>query len=751
MAESRAVAKQAIKKLEDQLTCAICLDDLKNPKLLQCFHVYCKDCLQRLVVQDQQGQLSLSCPTCRQSTVLPQSTGVSGLQSAFHVHHLLEIKDALEKVKEPQKVKCDKCKTPKPATSYCRDCGEFICAMCTTVHREWDAFAKHEVVAMEQFESKVKQLDALKKVTLYCSLHQGKELEIYCETCEELICHNCTVSKHCRPEHKYVLVSDTFEKHKAEITTSLDKVEEKLGLTNEALEQLDVRSQDLDDQQAAIEENIQRERKLLIEVIEARTTELIGKADSYTKMKKKNLAAQRNELETVQTQLASCLSFVRDSLKRGSEGEVMKMKNGVMKQIKEMTDNFKPDMLPPCENANVKFTSSLPIQQFGRVYLKLASPEKCYGTGKGLEIVKLGERANAIVNIVDDKEKACPVAVESLTCELVSETTGEKKDCSVKKTGDSRYEISYQPASRGRHRLHIKVEGDHIKGSPFPVTVKLPVKKLGTPIKTISGVKGPWGVAVNLKGEVIVSEGSGHCVSIFSPAGEKLRSFGSQGSEHGQFNEPCGVEVDDGGNILVVDECNHRVQKFTSDGKFITAVGKRGKKPLEFSYPFGIAINPLNKKVYVADRSNHRIQILNPDLTFSSSFGSSGSDNGQFQNPWDVAFDSTGNVYVVDVGNYRIQVFTAEGEYLRKFGKYGSGNGELYWPSSIAIDSDNVVHVTDYSNNRVSVFTCEGNFLTSFGKTGSGQGQFNEPRGVAVDKNGVVYVSDYSNDRLQYF
>ena len=756
MAESRAVAKQAIKKLEDQLTCAICLDNFKDPKLLQCFHVYCKDCLQRLVVQDRQGQLSLSCPTCRQSTVLPQATGVSGLQSAFHVHHLLEIKHALEKVKEPQKVKCDKCKTPKPATSYCRDCGEFICATCTTVHREWDAFAKHEVVAMEQFESKVKQLDALKKVTLYCSLHQGKELEIYCETCEELICHNCIVSKHCRPEHKYVLVGDTFEKHKAEITTSLDKVEEKLGLTNEALEQLDVQSQDLDDQQAATEENIQRERKLLIEAIEARTTELIGKADSFTKMKKKNLAAQKNELETVQTQLASCLSFVRDSLKRGSEEEVMKMKNGVMKQIKEMTDNFKPDMLPPCANANVKFTSSLPIQvsqleQYGQIFLQQKFSEKCYATGKGLETAEPGERATAIVNVVDDKEKACPVAVESLTCELVSETTGEKKDCSVKKTGDSRYEISYQPASRGRHQLHIKVEGDHIKVSPFAVTVKLPVVKLGTPIKTISGVKGPWGVAVNQKGEVIVSECSGHCVSIFISAGKKLISFGSKGSGRGQFHSPCGVAVDDGGNILVADMVNHRIQKFASDGKFITAVGKKGNKPLEFSDPIGIAIHPLNKKVYVADRANHRIQILNPDLSFSSSFGSRGSGNGQFRYPWDVAFDSTGNVYVADSWNHCIHVFTAEGEYLRKFREQGSGNGELDWPASIAIDSDNVVYVTEKNNHRISVFTCDGNFLASFGSKGSGPGQLSEPRGVAVDKNGVVYVSDYSNDRLQYF
>ena len=755
MAESRAVAKQAIKKLEDQLTCAICLDNFKDPKLLQCFHVYCKDCLQRLVVQDQQGQLSLSCPTCRQSTVLPQATGVSSLQSAFHVHHLLEIKDALEKVKEPQKVKCDKCRTPKPATSYCRVCGEFICAMCTTAHREWDAFSKHEVVAMEQFESKVKQLDALKKVTLHCPLHQEKKLKLYCETCHELICSNCIVKKH--RDHHYDLVCDTFEKHEAEITASLDKVEETLGLTNEALEQLDVRSQDLDDQQAAIEVNIQRERKLLIEAIEVRTTELIGKADSYTKMKKKNLAAQRNELETVQTQLASCLSFVRDSLKRGSEGEVMKMKNGVMKQIKAIADNFNPDILLPCENANIKFTSSLPfqvsqLQQFGKVYLKIVSPEKCYATGKGLETAEPGERATAVLNVVDNKEKACPVPVDSLTCELVSGTAGEKKDCSLKKIGDSRYEISYQPASRGRHQLHIKVEGDHIKGSPFPVTVKLPVQKLGTQVKTIGGVNRPWRVTVSQKGEMIVSDGHRHCVSIFSPAGEKLlRSFGSHGSGCGQFIDPRGVVVDDGGNILVADEKNHRIQKFTTDGKFITATGKGGNKQLEFRNPVGIAIHPLNKKVYVTDCGNHRILILNSDLTFSNTFGSRGSGNGQFNNQWDMAFDSTGNVYVADTHNHRIQVFTAEGEYLRKFGKYGSGSGELGKPSSIAIDSDNLVYVTECDNHRVSVFTCEGQFLTSFGSRGSGPGQFNYPGGVAVDKNGVVYVCDTDNNRVQYF
>ena len=757
MAESQAIAKQALEKLEDQLTCAICLDAFKDPKLLQCFHVYCKDCLQRLVVTDRQGQLSLRCPTCRQSTLLPPATGVSGLQSAFLIHHLFEIQDALKKVKDPKKVQCEKCTvTTRTATNFCRDCGEFICEKCTEMHREWKELSKHEVVSMEQIQSNVKQLVPPKKVTLYCSLHEGMKLDLYCETCGELICLHCTVKKH--KDHQYDLVGDTFQRHKAEITASLEPVEKQLGTVSESLEQFGLRSQELDDLEVALEANIGQEIRKLQEFLEARKGELVSQMKQLIQMKRKNLAAHKDEVETVHTQLASCLSFVRESLRTGSQGEVMKMKKGVVKQIKEMTDNFKPDMLPPCEPANIRFIASPELtqacQQFGRVFVQEISLEKCCATGKGLEVAKLGERATAVLHVVDHKGKACSTPVETLTCELVSESTGEKMDCSVKKTEASgQYEISYEATHSGRRlQLHIKVEGEYIKGSPFPVTVKLPVQKLGTPIETISGVKGPWGVAVNRRGEILVAERGTHCISIFSPTGEKLQSFGSCGSGHGQFNCPRGVSMDDDGNILVVDDYNHRIQKFTPDGKFITSVGKKGRNPLELSEPMGIAIHPLNKRVFIVEYGNHRVQILNPDLTFSSSFGSEGSGNGHFKHPQDVAFDSTGNVYVADFSNHRIQVFTAEGLFLRKLGTgKGSGNGDLDRPTGICIDSEDVVYVTEYGNDCVSVFTCEGKFLTSFGKEGSGPGQFHHPRGIAVEKNGVVYVSDTANNRVQIF
>ena len=82
------LAEMAV-KIEDQLQCSICLDTYTDPKLLQCFHVYCRQCLVPLVDRDQWGQLGLTCPACRQVTPVP-NRGVAGLQSAFHIKELME-------------------------------------------------------------------------------------------------------------------------------------------------------------------------------------------------------------------------------------------------------------------------------------------------------------------------------------------------------------------------------------------------------------------------------------------------------------------------------------------------------------------------------------------------------------------------------------------------------------------------------------------------------------------------------------
>ena len=403
---------------------------------------------------------------------------------------------------------------------------------------------------------------------------------------------------------------------------------------------------------------------------------------------------------------------------------------------------------PPTQAFKKRTKDHMPLEVFRKLYLEPISPEKCHATGKGLEVAKLGERATALVHVVDTHGKACTDhPMGRLICKLVSESTGEKIDCSVKKTGASGlYDISYQATRRGRHQLHIKVVGEHIIGSPFTVFVKLPLEKLGTPIKTITGIDQPWGVAISSTGKIIVTESHRNLVLIFNPEWENFQSVRSQGSSLGQFNRPRGVAVDDEDNILVVDCFNNRIQKFTSDGKFLAAADNLG-----LNFPTGVAIHPHSKQLFVANSNNNSIKILKPDLKFSSSFGSRGSGDGELMSPLDVAFDSTGKVYVADYLNHRIQVFTAEGEYLRQIGSKGSGKGELYSPVSISIDRQDVLYVAEEGNNRISLFKCDGQFLTSFGSYGSFPGRFHQPHGVAVDKDENIYVSDFFNNRVQVF
>ena len=578
-----------------------------------------------------------------------------------------------------------------------------------------------------------------------CFEHAEEELKLYCETCGELVCYQCVNKGGKHQDHDYALLRIAFEKYKEEITSSLEPMEKQVTIIKKALEQVNARCGEISDQRVVIEDNIHVTFRRLREVLNVRETELIAQLHQMTQAKLKGLAAQSDQIETTLAQLKSCLHFMGESLKTGNENDVLMMKMNTVQQVKELTTPFQRDMLKPNTEANMVFSALADMtamcQNYGQVY-------ECHITGNGVEVAEVGVKSTAILQAINFRGKPCEEFIKSLECELASEITGTRASCSVERRGQSQYKISYHPTIKGRHQLHIKMEGQHIRGSPFSVAVKSPVEKLGTPIRTIGKMKEPSGVAINQRGEVVVTNRGIYCVSVFSPSGGKLRSFGTRGSGHGQFNGPHGVAVDGEGNILVADCGNNRIQKFTADGQFLAAVGTKGNGLLQFITPCGIAFNAVNSKVYVTEWGNHRCHILNSDLTFFSTFGKRGSGDGQFDCPDGIACDSTGKVYVADCWNHRIQVFTAEGNFLMRFGRRGRVRGELYEPHGIAVDTSGMVYVSEGGNYRVSVFTSEGHYVTSFG---SGPGQFKLPIDLAVDSNGVVYVCDYHSDSIQLF
>ena len=680
--------------------------------------------------------MSVTCPKCRRPTPLPPN-GVTSLQAAFHVNNLFEIQEALKKIKEPQKLACEKCSvTTQLASSYCRQCNSFICVACAKTHREWEELKAHEVVSIEQVEGDIIRLVSPKKVTPRCPKHD-ENLKLYCDTCGELICHNCTVQIH--KDHNYCVISDTFESYKEEILASLGPVEKQLETTNKALTNLDSRCHEIKEQRVNMEANIQTKIQKLRKALDDCEARLVAQLEGQTQQKLKNVSAQREEIEILQTQRNSCLHFVTESIRTGTPGDVMKMKHTIVKQVKELTETFDPNTLEACEQANMSFVANPQLlklcQEFGDL-CEISVPS----------VSKVGIKSTASLRYPHPTDSTSQPKAELVSC-----LTDQSMKCVVTERGKGEYEIAYQLTIGGGHRLHVRVYGEEVRGSPFSVAVKTTGDKLGTPIKTIDGVDRPRGVAVNKEGEVIVAESGRKCVSIFSPTGERVRTLDTRGTAHGEMGTLRGLAVDHKDNILVVDFDNKCLLKFSPAGQLITAVGSKGDRPLQFLCPIGVCVNHVNERVYVTDVNAHCVQILNSDLTFCNKFGNNGKEEGQFSSPYDIACDSTGSMYVTDRDNHCIQMFSPDGRYLRQFGKKGNGNGELSDPVGICIDSDDHVYVGEYGNSRVSVFSREGKFLKSFGSRGSGPGQFKLPLGIAVGQSGVVYVSDHLNNRVQLF
>jgi len=63
--------------------------------------------------------------------------------------------------------------------------------------------------------------------------------------------------------------------------------------------------------------------------------------------------------------------------------------------------------------------------------------------------------------------------------------------------------------------------------------------------------------------------------------------MGNRGFGDGQFADPWGVAVDIGGNVYVADRLNNRIQKFNSSGVFLAKWGSRGSDDGQFEHPEG--------------------------------------------------------------------------------------------------------------------------------------------------------------------
>jgi DNA-binding beta-propeller fold protein YncE len=259
----------------------------------------------------------------------------------------------------------------------------------------------------------------------------------------------------------------------------------------------------------------------------------------------------------------------------------------------------------------------------------------------------------------------------------------------------------------------------------------------------------PYGVAVDSRGRIIVTDPAISAVHIFDLAERKYKLIDRWGKSKDPMIAPQCVAVDGKDNIYVTDSQAGKVFVFDPQGKTRRVFGSLKRGEGFFKRPTGIAIDRKMQRVYVTDTLADCVYILDTDGRVVRRFGERGTERGEFNSPVEVQVKD-GMVVVVDAMNFRVQLFDKDGNFQAQIGASGNPAGGLYRPRGIGIDSEDHIYVVDSELGIVQVFDRRGRLLYRFGN-GTNFGQFLLPAGLCIDRNDRVYLVDSYHRQVQVF
>ena len=735
------MADEQVKKLTSQLTCSVCSEFYREPKYLPCYHSYCEECLVKLVVHS-----NITCPECRKTSVVP-SGGVKQLPNNFFINRLLDEVALQRKVQGEEEAKCDQCTRSDPVKVLCLECSEFLCNHCLEHHKYSREYQHHNMMPLNEVRSKKEGITIKPKHKYALCLKHESELNFYCETCNQLVCHPCIMKDHFKHDHD--TVKKVVTKHRKKLDKIMEPVEKMIEELSKACKKFSKTTEKIGVQADDIDKEIDRYYEELHQQLLQQRDKLKKELHEACRGKKQEVTVQLEQMEHTQAELEG-VKELYGVIKNGSDQEAMLMKKQLVDHVTKISDNYSNLDMQPVQPDTVKFVHVEKYKkfmpQFGHLSHDDVFPVNCEAFGIH-EMVWKGENVKFKIISKDQYNDIYHKGGSKVVIHAQS-SHGDVTPVEVKDNKDGSYSASFVANQIGEIKLSVTIKGQEIKGSPFSVKVQGEYTTIDKPRKVVNDggrIGEPWGIAFSRDGMWAVTDNSYYCVWIFDRDDRLVRKFGGDGTGDGKFSSPYGIVFDDNNHLYVTDHCNHRVQKFDINGTYLLQFGSQGSRSGQLYYPIGITFH--NGKLYVAEHNNQRVSVFDSYGQFSHIIGS-----GQLKYPWYIAVSSNDQLLVANNGHHCISIFTLDCNYVGKFGAQGGTIiPQLSSPVGIAIDMHGFILVTDYDNNRVSIFNKDGVFIHSFGSKGSALGQFSYPRGIATNRSGEIYISDCSNRRIQIF
>jgi len=670
-------------------------------------------------------------------TVVPTG-GVKDLPNNYFMNHLVNNLVLNYKLDSEIELKCEECNENDPMVVFCTDCNLFLCCFCKESHKHSKSSFSHKQVLLSDLRTN-KDITQPKSKFPTCQNHD-LELEYYCETCQKLVCVQCTTE---HKDHKYDVVKKFANKYQIElkeIATPIEVMIEDLSRTHDTIDEM---MTTIRQQGEEISEEIDLYYDEVFQELLKQKEQVKQQVCNTVSQKEKAMTKQLEEVVCTQEKILN-IKRIRDAIQEKSNQEVLSAKNQLIYFMKKLTERCKELRTEPIESANIKVSPvNGPFPQVVKHFTTIDSLS--FEMKKIDSTVQQGQMVMLEIITKDSNGDYYPRG--GCEVEVLESKTGEMITAQVTDCNDGTYMICFVAQQVEEINLSVFMNGHEIKGSPFRILVQEnPIKpsKVITSHDAGDGFGQLWGIACSNNGTWAVADWIKNRVHIFDSQDKLLTRFGSRGRKNGQFEYPCDVAFDENNELYVTDSHNHRVQKFDIHGNYLLQFGGKGVNKGKLNYPIGITT--YSDKVYVADRQNNRISVFQNDGKFCSVIG-----HKQLSRYFDIAVNIHGKILVADWRHHCMYVFTLNGNYIDQVAIQKGTDVQLKEPCSITTDSDGFILMTEFSNHCVTIFDEIGNRIRSFGSKGSGDGEFDHPHGIAVAPNGAIYISDTCNKRVQIF
>ena len=662
------------------ITCSICeelYDDSNHQaKFLTCYHTFCSHCLtEHSKRQDNLGYIP--CPNCRYHTPIPQD-GVAGLQRNFYIDGVKEITKKIEQQIE------DSCRKHRnqPMSFFCETCKQAICRDCTVLgHTKADGHVISEISDAEVVHRQV-LLDHINSDLVSLSQIQSSMKQL------ELEMALLTAAKETIKEEVEQFIQLAHKKLEERQNQLMQSNEEQFNaMQNNLLGKQQPLQQVID----MLTKNIKRAEKLLKngtlnEVIAINQTLMSNAKDVLSDFAKLNLGKNHitfnsdKGIDTFDKNLSELAEINVEGFLPGTfEVKCANATAGLKAEMQVKLFSHQGEQVPSTSNhftikitdsKDTNITSVLTTTEQGYTVTftpQMSGPHKVSGMFLGQQLINEQKQIS-----VSSNNPVLTFGVKGNGNGTISRPWGiaiDNNNCLYVADSDNRLIQKFTAEGEFLNQISLPVDDNYYTTLDMALDLN---KELLFCMR------------------ILVEDNSfsdGNNILAFNLKGDLQYTYIARNVSNAPF-----IAMNTRGEFIVSDLTKHCLSKLDKKGDFLSHIGN-------LKYPGYITITD-DDSIIVPDKDADCVYIFNPDGTIKHKFGTSGTGKGQLKQPLGIANDGE-YILVCEELNNRIQVFKHDGTIVSII---ESSNDPLFFPSGLAVTKDGHVYVVDTMHHCIKKF-----------------------------------------------